>query len=69
MPSPKLSPVQAEVLARLTNEWQLRYVLIFGHRRDATLTALVKKGYAERRWQFGHYEPEYRLAQKGNADA
>ncbi len=65
----KPTPAQAEVLAQLSDEWQPRYVLIFGHRRDATLIALVKKGYAERRWQFGHYAPDYRLAQKGVAGA
>ena len=62
----ELTPVQAEVLARLTDEWLPRYVLIFGHRRDSMLDALVKKGYAERRYIYGRISPEYRLAQKGD---
>lgn len=64
---PKLTVVQAEVLARLTDRWQPRYVLIFGHRRDKVLDALVAKGYAERR-HLGQYAPDYRLAQKEKTD-
>ena len=71
MPSPKLTPVQAEVLGRLTNEWQFEWRLVGAPRADydggrlsgnrATLKVLVAKGYAEQRHQFGHMVREYCL--------
>ena len=79
MPNAKLSPVQAEVLTRLTNEWRGYFDLVgrFSSYRGRggshiTLTALVSKGYAERRKQRrwgGEYDYEYRLAQKGEETA
>lgn len=67
MSGAKLTPIQAEVLARLTDEWQPEWRIVGGIRGGrelsgtrATLNALVTKGYAELR----SITYEYRLAQK-----
>jgi len=70
MIQPKLTPVQAEVLARLTDEWQPEWDLILGGSRRVVLKALVKKGYAESRWPVYRSSRrfDYRLARKEDTD-
>ena len=63
----KLTPLQAEVLARLTDKWRPEWNLVGRQTKGrlsgnhATLKALVVKGYAQAYRRYGHMSPEYRL--------